>query len=343
MLRCLLEVECELDFILALPDHLPTEYDYYLGDFFKFPKSVKKFHFSHSEFWSNESSRVQQMAKNFLRDLDLGKYDKIYCNSSTNPFSEIVQRMKIFEHLYHSPSDFIHLYPTIFTDESKVITYLKSLIKNLYLHKRYTQKPIFSPLALTIPNKFVNLNHAYNATCSDKLKQCLHHWEKNVTKSNKNILMLLSGEEPKAGEVSSYGIEKYLSSHTQGIIELSQHLDVQQHTIYIKEHKSYKPLSLDEKKLIRQDLENYVQNVEFVSEILPLYFTNLPGEILCLRGNIEIAIGEPSSLLFNVVEYTTQCYAIISAFGEVRDCYQKTRNSSFMKMNKILKNPVLQL
>lgn len=342
-LRCLLRDDDDVDFIVALPDHLPTDYDYYLSDFFNKSNSIRKFYYSHPDFWSDRSNVTQRSAKKLLQDYELEKYEMIFCNSSTNPFSITVKNMKTFEHLYHSPSDFIELFPTIFIPGKSLYKRLKSIIKNIYLHHRVTSKPIYSPLALKIPNKFVNFKGVNASLYSQDLKQCMDLWDKCISISKKNILMLLSGEEPRAGKVSSSRIEKYLKSHSQGIIELSKYLDITQHTIYIKEHKSYDALSREEKHLICLELERFVDKVEFVSEILPSYYRNLPGEMLCNQGNIEIIIGEPSSLIFNVTGYVPDCYAIVGPFDEVRDPEQMDRNRMFMKMNKILKNPVAEI
>ena len=130
--------------------------------------------------------------------------------------------------------------------------YLKKL---LFLEHGHIQKGDHKILSLINFKDDKNFQFIdYSLFKSNKVKKILYKLSLKTKNQENTIIQLLSGDEPLVGDDNYFDVKKYAESHIQGVIEIMKRFNLATAQIWLKEHKSYKPLS----KLDKKYLQNFL-------------------------------------------------------------------------------------
>ena len=259
-------------------------------------------------------------------------------NCLTNPVALALKHFVRVNHLYHAPGDFVHM---LFPRESRLKSSLKSLIKNIIGMELYKIEigdlPIYSLLNLVSQKNFAYLD--FNEFSSKIVEGSLVSLSQALNTSENNIMLLLAGDEPKPGDNNASNIAKYLKPHFQAVEVLMNIEGLKCATLWIKEHKSYFPLSHDERALLANDFAKLSCDVRFVTDYLPKEYRSLPGECILRYGRVNYVVAEPSAFLFNIASSSVTPLAAVTPFSPYRDLGQQARNAEFLAINNLLVQP----
>ena len=161
-----------------------------------------------------------------------------------------------------------------------------------------------------------------------------------ISSNENNILLLLVGDEPEPGDNNHSNIVKYLKPHLKSLSYLKSEKNCNVSTVWIKEHKSYFPLTKIERNLIKNSFKNLNFKTRFISDFMPKSYKNLPGECMLRYCNFDYIIAEPSAFLFNVSGTNILPIAAYSQFQDYRNTDQISRNDEFLKIKNLLNTKV---
>ena len=238
------------------------------------------------KFWAGKKNQllppIRKMLKKCFKDKKMTDW-LIFGNCLTNPVGLAAKTFGNLNHLYHSPGDFFDL---LFPKENKIKSWIKNCIKNFLKLEIYkiekTKLPIYSLLKFKSTNFFHFIDYrAYNC---DLVKNKLNKLRKSIRKQENNILLLVAGEEPEAGDKNFYNIKKYIKPHLLALAELKLKKKLSNSVVWVKEHKSYFPLSNYERNLLKKSFKTLNFKTKFVSAAC--FTRRANGPILATRHKL---------------------------------------------------------
>jgi hypothetical protein len=292
-----------------------------------------------ARFWGGEKNDLLAAARQSLAPLveRHAKGTVYFGNCLTNPVALALKRFARLNHLYHAPSDFTGL---LFPPPNSLKSRLKDVVKRalgLPLYQVETGDiPIHSLLDFGARKDFQHVD--FNDFSSVAVEAVLVALRRELDGTGRNIMLLLAGEEPEAGDNNTLNIAKYLQPHLQAVERLMQEHGLQQARLWLKEHKSYLPLTDEERSLLVEAFSRLGCSVRFVADYLPKAYRLLPGECILKYCRYDHIIAEPSSFLLNVAG-SIDAVAAVSPFVPYRNADQIGRNDEFMKINALLATP----
>lgn len=290
-------------------------------------------------FWGGEKKRLLSTAQQTLIPLvQQHPSGTVYFgNPLTNPVAQALKRLVKVNHLYHAPSDFVGI---LSPQSSLLKTGIKNLVNWLLYRDVYQIQsgdlPVFSLLNLVSYPSFKFLD--FNDFSSSTVEKVLGELIQAVRCTGKNIMLLLAGDEPAPGDNNYSNISKYLQPHADALEMLMRDKNLQGATVWVKEHRSYRPLELKERLQLRCALELQAVRVEFISDYIPRTYRLLPGECIIRYCKFDHVVAEPSSLLLNI-SHSIKASLAVSQFVPFRDDNQRNRNREMVYLNSLLAEP----
>lgn len=292
-----------------------------------------------ARFWGGEKNDLLSAIRKAIAPL-IKQHPRgtvYFGNCLTNPVALALKHFVKVNHLYHSPNDFVSM---LFPQENPLQSSLKNVVKRILGRELYKIEtgnfPIYSLLNFASQKDFQYLD--FNDFTSNAVETILAELRQELDGTNRNIMLLLAGEEPEAGDKNRLHIAKYVQPHLEAVERLMREHELQEVTLWMKEHKSYRPLEAEERSMLASSFSLLGCSVRFVSDYLPKAYRVLPGECLIKYCNFDHIIAEPSSLLLNV---TGSINAVLAAspFTPYRDEDQIRRNNEFLEINELLETP----
>jgi len=295
--------------------------------------------FDSLRFWGGEKNDLLPAARQALAPL-VGQHPRgtvYFGNCLTNPVALALKRYVKVKHLYHAPGDFVSM---LFPLGNPLKAALKNMIKRVLGLELYrievNDYPIYSLLNFAAKQNFQHLD--YQDFSSASVELILAELCRELAVSSTNIMLLLAGDEPEPGDNNSSNIAKYLKPHYQAVESLMAAEGMNSATLWIKEHKSYFPLTGEERALLTAEFSKVGCSVRFVADHLPHDYRSLPGECILRYGKVDFVVAEPSAFLFNIAGSKVIPVAALSPFSRYRYAGQLERNGEFMSINRLLKN-----
>ncbi len=292
-----------------------------------------------ARFWGGEKNDLLPAVRQALAPL-IKQHPRgtvYFGNCLTNPVALALKRFAKVNHIYHSPSDFVSM---LFPQTNPLKSGFKNLAKRILGRELYKIEigdfPVYSLLNFASQKDFQYLD--FNDFSSKAVESMLAELSRELDGTNRNVMLLLAGDEPEPGDNNHSNITKYLQPHLAAVEMLMQEHGLQEVTLWIKEHKSYLPLVAEERILLADGFSRLGCSVRFVADYLPKAYRLLPGECLLKYCRYDHIIAEPSSFLLNVAGSINAVLAI-SPFAPYRNADQIRRNNEFLKINELLAKP----
>lgn len=305
-------------------------------------KSEMDIEFDSQKFWGGKKNDLLPSIRNQLKIFFNDKKDGnwlFFGNCMTNPVALATKRFYSLNHLYHAPGDFIHL---LFPYENKFKSFFKNIVKKILKREIYkiekSELPIISLLNFKNISNFQYID--YRLFESKIVMKKLNKLRRIIKKPGNKVLLLLVGDEPEPGDKNYSNINKYLKPHLDTLSHLINKKHLLNPTVWIKEHKSYFPLTKKERNLLIASFNTLNCNSKFIADYMPKSYKNLPGECILKYCNFDFIIAEPSAFLFNVSGTKIFPIAALSQFQNYRNSDQISRNEEFIKINSLLLNKV---
>ena len=301
------------------------------------------FHYDSKSFWTiDRESVVQELSFKLKKIIKANDSVTTYFgNALTNPVAAAAQRLVNLNHLYHSPTDFSFL-----LIDRKLQESVKSVVKYFVgkvLGRRSAYVALENGAIFTLvdfqklfPKQFSHIN--YLKFSLPLVEEPLKPLIAQLSMQRNRIVLLLAGSEPGPGDENPSNIRLFLKPHLDAVAKLMREDDFSEATVWIREHRSYIPLSADERALLVEHFTVLGCIVFFMSDFIPLNFRLLPAECIFRYCHFDYLIGEPSSLLLNIAGGPIKLVAACSQFVPFRDKGQLERNNDFIKMNEMLGN-----
>jgi hypothetical protein len=293
-----------------------------------------------ARFWGGEKNDLLPAARQALAPL-IKQHPRgtvYFGNCLTNPVALALKRFSKVNHLYHAPGDFVSM---LFPQGNPLKSALKNLVKRILGLELYKIEvgdfPIYSLLNFASQKNFQHLD--FNDFSSKAVETILAELSRELDVPGKNIMLLLAGDEPEPGDNNPSNIAKYLKPHYQAVETLMKADGLDSATLWVKEHKSYIPLTGEERSLLAGEFSKLGCSVRFVADHLPKDYRSLPGECILRYGKVDYVVAEPSAFLFNIASYQVTPVAAVTPFAPYRDRDQQGRNAEFIAINNLLANP----
>jgi len=290
-------------------------------------------------FWAGEKNALLPAAREALAPLikHHPQGTVYFGNCLTNPVALALKRFAKVNHLYHAPGDFVSM---LFPQGSQLKSAFKNLVKRvlgLELYKIEVEDfPVYSLLNFASVKNFQHLD--FNDFSSMAVEEILAELSLKLDVPGKNVMLLLAGDEPEPGDKNQSNIAKYLRPHYEAVEMLMKADGLDSATLWIKEHKSYFPLTEAERALLVSEFSKMNCSVCFVADYLPMDYRSLPGECILKYGKVDYVIAEPSAFLFNIAGSQVVPVAAVTPFAPYRDNDQLGRNEEFISINNLLLN-----
>lgn len=296
--------------------------------------------FDSARFWGGEKNDILPVARQALVPL-IKRHPKgtvYFGNCLTNPVALALKRFANIEHLYHAPGDFVSM---LFSKENQLKSMLKNSVKRILGLELYKIEggnfPIYTLLNFASQKRFEYLD--FNDFSSNVVEEILAELRRALNVSNKNIMLLLAGDEPEPGDKNPSNIAKYIKPHYQAVEALMKSELLESAVLWIKEHKSYFSLTDEERSLIDREFSKLGCSVRFVADYLSHDYRSLPGECIIKYCKVNFVIAEPSAFLFNIASSSSVPIAAVTFFAPYRDEGQISRNAEFIGINNLLNVP----
>ena len=296
--------------------------------------------FDSTRFWGGKKNDLLSAARQSLSPLikQHGQDTVYFGNCLTNPVALALKRFAKVNHLYHAPGDFVSM---LFPQENPLRSVLKNLLKRVLGREIYKIEvgdfPIYSLLNFAAIKNFQHVD--FRAFSSNAVENVLAELSRELNATGTNIMLLLAGDEPEPGDQNSSNIAKYLKPHYQAVEFVMKADGLDRASLWIKEHKSYFPLTSDERALLVNEFSKLGCSVRFVADHLPKAYRTLPGECILRYGKVDYVVAEPSAFLFNIASSSVKPIAAVTPFAPYRDEGQLGRNAEFMAINRLLVDP----
>lgn len=294
--------------------------------------------FDSARFWGGEKNDLLPSARQALAPLiKHHPWGIVYFgNCLTNPVALALKHFSKVNHLYHAPGDFISM---LFPQGNPLKSAFKNLVKQVLGMELYKidigDFPIYTLLNFASQNNFQHLD--FNDFSSKAVETILAELSRELDVPSKNIMLLLSGDEPEPGDNNPSNISKYLMPHYKTVEALMNVDGLDSATLWVKEHKSYFPLTGEERSLLAGEFSKLGCPVRFVADHLPKDYRTLPGECILRYGKVDYVVAEPSAFLFNIAASPSVTpVAAVTPFAPYRDEGQLGRNAEFMAINRLL-------
>jgi hypothetical protein len=302
--------------------------------------SERVIEFNSARFWGGEKNHLLPAARKALAPL-IKQHPRgtvYFGNCLTNPVALALKRYAKVNHLYHAPGDFVSM---LFPQGSLLKPALKNLAKRILGLELYKIEignfPVYSLLNFASQKNFEYLN--FNDFSSKEVEAILAELGRELDVPGKNIMLLLAGDEPEPGDKNPSNITKYLKPHYQAVETLMKADGLDSATLWVKEHKSYFPLTSEERSMLIGEFSRLGCAVRFIADHVPKAYRSLPGECILKYGKVDYVVAEPSAFLFNVAGSAVVPVAAVTAFAPYRDQDQQGRNAEFMAINARLVVP----
>jgi hypothetical protein len=296
--------------------------------------------FDSARFWGGEKNDLLPAARQALAPL-IQQHPRgtvYFGNCLTNPVALALKRFAQVNHLYHAPGDFVSM---LFPQGNPLKSALKNLVKRILGLELYKIEvgdfPIYSLLNFASQKNFQHLD--FNDFSSKAVETILAELSRELYVPGKNIMLLLAGDEPEPGDNNPSNIAKYLKPHYQAVETLIKTVGLVSATLWVKEHKSYIPLTGEERSLLAGEFSKLGCSVRFVADHLPKDYRSLPGECILRYGKVDYVVAEPSAFLFNIASSSVTPIAAVTRFAPYRDEGQLGRNAEFIAINRLLIQP----
>ena len=296
--------------------------------------------FDSLRFWGGEKNDLLPAARQSLAPL-IPQHPRgtvYFGNCLTNPVALALKRFARVNHLYHAPGDFVSM---LFPQGDPWKTAIKNLVKRVLGLELYRIEvgdyPIYSLLNFAVQQNFRHLD--FQDFSSVAVESILAELRRELDAPGSNIMLLLAGDEPEPGDNNPSNIAKYLKPHYQAVETLMSADVMDSATLWVKEHKSYFPLTGEERALLSGEFSKLGCSVRFVADFLPHDYRSLPGECILRYGRVDYVIAEPSAFLFNIAGSSVTPVAAVTPFAPYRDEGQLGRNGEFMAINRLLVQP----
>lgn len=296
--------------------------------------------FDSLRFWGGEKNDLLPAARQALAPLvrQHSRGTVYFGNCLTNPVALVLKRFARVNHLYHAPGDFVSM---LFPQGSPWKTALKNLVKRVLGMELYRIEvgdyPIYSLLNFAAQQNFRHLD--FQDFFSVAVESILAELQRELEAPGCNIMLLLAGDEPEPGDNNPSNIAKYLKPHYEAVATLMAADGLDRATLWVKEHKSYFPLTGEERALLSTEFSKLGCSVRLVADHLPHDYRSLPGECILRYGRVDYVIAEPSAFLFNIAGSRVTPVAAVTPFAPYRDEGQLGRNAEFMAINRLLVQP----
>ncbi len=303
-------------------------------------RSESVIEFDSVRFWGGEKNALLPAARKALAPLieDHAEGTVYFGNCLTNPIALALKRFAKVNHLYHAPGDFVSM---LFPQGNPLKSGLKNLIKRILGLELYKIEigdfPVYSLLHFASQKNFQHVD--FRNFSSVAVETVLAELSRELDSPGKNIMLLLAGDEPEPGDKNPSNIAKYLKPHCQAVEILMDADGLDSATLWVKEHKSYFPLSSEERSLLAGEFSKLGCAVRFVTDHLPKEYRSLPGECILKYGKVDYVVAEPSAFLFNIASSFVTPIAAVTPFAPYRDEGQLGRNAEFMAINRLLVQP----
>lgn len=296
--------------------------------------------FDSQRFWGGGKNDMLPAARQALTPLiQQHPSETVYFgNCLTNPVALALKYFAKVNHLYHAPGDFSSI---LFPPGNKYARSLKRLVKTALRTPLYEIEKNGMPLYSLIDIPAVRENKCldYMEFESPVVEDVLTSLIDAVDKREHAIMLLLSGDEPaEPGDNNSSNIEKYIEPHLNAVRRFVREHYIENASIWLKEHKSYRALSFCEKETLRKEFVGLDCEVNFISEYLPVEYRLLPAECILRYCNFIGILGEPSATLFHSARANIKSAAIVSNFNAFRTVDENNRNMEYVRLNSLVKN-----
>ncbi|TGL59765.1 hypothetical protein EHQ58_08470 [Leptospira ognonensis] len=287
------------------------------------------------KFW--EGRVKESVDHGFLVDLKKANIDSftIIGNYKNNPVAKILFEMTEMIFLYHSANELQEI-----ADDKlsfKLKTFIKRILNGkLKLAALFKKQIIISPIRIQFPSlKTIHVDLV-------KAQYGIQFDRKLPEKGDfVHIMLLITGDEPvHPGDANPSNFLKYLEAHVRSVqlVLRSENLKAQIR-VFVKEHKSYLPLTKEERGALTKDLREIGCEVIFVNDILPKTLRVIPGEMLLSFLKIDILTGEASAFLLNCAGSSVSCYISVTQFSSFRTKEEEGRTQAFLHINQMLTKP----
>lgn len=284
------------------------------------------------KFWAG---RVKESVHfNFLEDLKKENLDSftIIGNYKNNPVAKTLFENTEMIFLYHSANELQEI------ANNKLSFRLKTLIKRilngkLKLAALFKKQIIISPIQIQFPSlKTIHVD-LVKAQYGIQFDSKLPEKEDFV-----HIMLLITGDEPvHPGDANPANFMKYLDAHVRSVQMVFKSENLKGPVrVFVKEHKSYFPVTKEERDALTKSLQEIGCNAIFVNDILPKNLRVIPGEMLLSYLNIDILTGEASAFLLNCAGSSISCYISVTEFSPFRTKEEKGRTEAFLHINHLL-------
>lgn len=303
-------------------------------------RSESVIEFDSVRFWGGEKNALLAAARKALAPLieDHAEGTVYFGNCLTNPIALALKRFAKVNHLYHAPGDFVSM---LFPQGNPLKSGVKNLIKRILGLELYKIEigdfPVYSLLHFASQKNFQHVD--FRNFSSVAVETVLAELSRELDGPGKNIMLLLAGDEPEAGDKNPSNIAKYLKPHCQAVEILMNADGLDSATLWVKEHKSYFPLTTEERSLLAGEFSKLGCAVRFVADHLPKEYRSLPGECILRYGKVDYVVAEPSAFLFNIASSSVTPVAAVTPFAPYRDRDQQGRNAEFIAINNLLARP----
>lgn len=285
-------------------------------------------------FWAGRKNELLSAARQALKPIVEQNPDETvyFGNCLTNPIALALKRFAKVNHLYHAPGDFVSM---LFPEKKRWRMAFKNMLKKslgIELYKIEIDRfPIYSLLNFRTRKHFEHIDFRY--FFSTEVERITSELRAAMGPCRCNIMLLLAGDEPEPGDENQSNIVNYLQPHLQAVETIIADDKISSATLWIKEHKSYLPLTKAEREVLSREFSELGCSVRFVADYLPKEYRALPGECILRFCRVDYLIGEPSGFLFNVAGSDVTPVAAVQAFQSCRDKDQLGRNREFIAIN----------
>lgn len=296
--------------------------------------------FDSQRFWGGEKNDLLPDVRQALVPLIQQHPSGIvyFGNCLTNPVALALKCFAKVNHLYHAPGDFTSI---LFPPGNKYARLLKRLVKTALGTPLYEIEKNGLPLYSLIDVPAVPENRCldYMEFDSPVVEEVLSSLIDAVGKKECAIMLLLSGDEPmEPGDNNDSNIEKYIGAHFDAVRRFVREHCIANASLWLKEHKSYRPLNSNEKEALRKGFIGLGCEVNFVSEYLPIEYRLMPAECILRYCKFSGILGEPSATLFHSARVNIKSVAIVSNFNAFRTVDENNRNMEYVRLNSMVKN-----
>lgn len=296
--------------------------------------------FDSARFWGGEKNDLLLAASQVLAPLiePHARGTVYFGNCLTNPIALALKYFVKVNHLYHAPGDFTNI---LFPVDGKTTRIFKRIIKKFLGIPLYeiekSDYPLFS--LIDIPAVHNNICLDFMSFSFLEIEKLLAPLIEVVNCEGSSIMLLLSGDDTvEPGDKNCLNIEKYIKAHSDAVARFIRENSINNPHIWLKEHKSYLPLSARERDALLREFASLGCKASFISDYLPHDYRLIPAECILRYCPFVGVLSESSATLFHSAKAKIQSVAIVSFFNEFRATDEINRTLEYLRLNKLVEN-----